>query len=455
MVKKVIAVLYIITRRNVMELISYLISYHFVSVALIIGIIVLLIENRKERPRGTEHIAVIVLLLSIIVANTFFRELFYKTSFDSSFDYRGDTAMYFMYFRTTVEHILFPMIAYIEILLITPTVKRYLLFLPEGILIAAEIINLFGPKIVFSFDRHLNYENRIFFLSPYFTGMIYMLLLLRYSIRFFKTKDKTKGATVIFIVFLTILECYLEAAYIVVDLMDEIVALDVIIFYFYLISIYQREMETKLRTSELELEKSRRVLTLSQIQPHFMYNSLTSIIYLCDKDPQKTKNALIDFSKYLRQNLDAMSRNCLVSIKEELEHTKIYLSLEKLRFDDDLNIEFDIKDEMFMLPVLTVQPMVENAVKHGINSSESGCGTVRVSTDETETHHRITITDDGAGFDTTALDELDESHIGINNVRKRLEDECGGELIINSVPDKGTECVILIPKEKDDENSGN
>lgn len=455
MVEKVIAVSYIITRRAVMKLISYLISYNFVSVALIIGIIVLLIENRKDRPHGTEHIAVIVILLTIIVANTFFRELFMKKLYNEDFDYRGDPAMYFMYFRSTIEHILFPMIAYVELLLITPNVKRYLLFIPEGILIVGEVINLFGPKIIFSYDSHLNYEDRIFFLSPYFAGMIYMLLLLRYSIRFFKSKERTKGATVIFIVFLTIFECYLEAAYIVVDLMDEVVALDVIIFYFYLISIYQREMETKLRTSELELEKSRRVLALSQIQPHFMYNSLTSIIYLCDKDSQKTKDALIDFSKYLRQNLDSMSRSGLVSIKEELEHTKIYLSLEKLRFDDDLNIEFDIKDEMFMLPVLTVQPMVENAVKHGINNSESGCGTVRVSTDETETHHRIIITDDGAGFDTSAIEALDETHIGINNVRKRLEDECGGELIIKSVPDEGTECVILIPKEKDDENSGN
>ena len=94
-----------------MELVSYLISYNFVSVALIIGIIVLLIENRKERPRGTEHIAVIVLLLTIIVANTFFRELFLKESYDANYDYRGDPAMYFMYFRSTVEHILFPMIA--------------------------------------------------------------------------------------------------------------------------------------------------------------------------------------------------------------------------------------------------------------------------------------------------------------------------------------------------------
>ena len=438
-----------------MELISELISYNFVSVALILGIIIMLLENRKERPRGTEHIAIIVVLLIIIVVNTVFRELFFRNVYDESHDYSHDPAFYFMYLRSAIEQILFPMIAYIELLLITPKKKHLLLFFPEAVLIVTEIINLFGPKILFSYNKYLVYDDKIFFLLPYFVGMLYMLLILRNSIRFFKNEETSKGTTVIFIVFLTILECYLEAAYIVVDLMDEIVALDIIIFYFYLVAIYQREIKLKLRTSELELEKSRRLLTLSQIQPHFMYNSLTSIIYLCDKDTQKTKNALIDFSKYLRKNLDAMSRSGLVSIKEELEHTKVYLSLEKLRFNEDLNIEFDIKDEMFMLPVLTVQPIVENAVKHGINGSDSGCGTVYISTEETDRFHRIIIRDDGAGFDTDILKDLGESHIGIANVRKRLMDECGGDLVINSIPDNGTECVILIPKEKNDENSGN
>ena len=273
--------------------------------------------------------------------------------------------------------------------------------------------------------------------------------------KFFKTKRLGKGTTIAFIVFLTLLECYLEAAYIVVDLMDEIVAIDIIVFYFYLVAIYQSDMKIKLRTSELELEQSKRLLAVSQIQPHFMYNSLTSIIYLCDKDTAKTKNALIDFSKYLRQNVDAISKVGLVSIKEELEHTKVYLSLEKLRFDDDLTVEFDIQDDMFMLPVLTLQPIVENAVKHGINASESGCGTIFISTVETEDAHKIIVRDDGAGFDPQTLYNLGSNHVGIANVRTRLEDGCKGSLIINSEPDKGTECIILIPKEKHNENSGN
>lgn len=438
-----------------MNIVQEIINNNFISIAMIIGIIIMIAENRKETPHGTEHIAVIVVLLSIIVANTAMMDWYMKSSYEAHENYDGDIIMKLMYLRSAIEHILFPMIAYVLLLLVAPVKKKYIIFIPEAIVILTEFINLFGTRLIFHYDKHLVYHDDLFFLLPYFVGMLYLLLLIRYSISFLKKKQMSRGFTVIFIVFLTLLECYLEAAYIVVDLMDEIVALDVIVYYFYLVAIYQSEMKIKLRTSELELERSKRQLTISQIQPHFMYNSLTSIIYLCDKDTQKTKNALIDFSKFLRKNLEAMSRKNLVTIKEELEHTKVYLSLEKLRFEDELNIELDIKDNDFMLPMLTIQPIVENAVKHGINRSESGCGTVWISTEETEDSHKIVIKDDGAGFEIDSLKELGENHIGISNVRKRLADECGGELIIKSAPNEGTECTILIPKELSNEDSGN
>ena len=246
-------------------MVSYLLEYNFISAAMIIGIVIMLIENRKERPYGTEHIAIIVLLLSVIVVNTEIKEWFEKVIFDENVNYRGDSAMGFMYLRSAVEHILFPMIAYIELLLIAPVKKKYVLFIPEFIVIVSEVMNLCGLKIIFTYDNHLKYHDGVLFLLPYFVGMIYLMLLLRYSISFLRAKKMSKGIAVVFIVFLTLLECYLEAAYIVVDLMDEIVALDVIIFYFYLVAIYQSETKIKLRTSELELERSRRLLTLSQI----------------------------------------------------------------------------------------------------------------------------------------------------------------------------------------------
>ena len=438
-----------------MQLVSELLKLNFLSVALILGIIIMLIENRKERPYGTDHVIAIVVMLSVIIINTALRDWFRGSLYDPERNYRNGVEIMLFYLRSALEHVLFPMIAYVELLLIAPVKKRYILFIPEFVCIFLELINLANPGIIFSYTKHLEFKDGPLMMLPYFVGMVYLLLLMRYSILFIKEKEMSRGATVIFIVFLTLAECYLEAAYIVVDLMDEIVALDVIIYYFYLVAIYQSEMKIKLRTSELELERSKRMLMLSQIQPHFMYNSLTSITYLCDKDASQAKKALIDFSKFLRKNLEAMTHKSLVSIKDEIEHTKVYLSLEKIRFGDDLDIIFDVSDVDFMLPVLTVQPLVENAVKHGINRSESGCGTVCISTEEAEEFYKVIIRDDGGGFDVESLKQLDESHIGISNVRKRLFDECGGMLIIKSAPNEGTECTILIPKENHDENSGN
>lgn len=438
-----------------MKLISEFLQLNLLSFALILGIIIMLIENRRERPHGTDHVIAIVAMLTVIVINAGLRDLYMMSGFDSERNYRNDVVMTMFYLRNAIEHILFPMIAYVELLLIAPVRKKHIIFIPELVCIVSEIINLAKPGIIFSFNKHLDCVDGPLMMMPYFVGMIYLLLLMRYSVLFIKEKELSKGVTVIFIVFLTLAECYLEAAYIVKDLMDEIVALDVIIYYFYLVAIYQSEMKIKLHTSELELERSKRMLMISQIQPHFMYNSLTSITYLCDKDASQAKKALIDFSKFLRKNLEAMSRKNLVPIREEIEHTKVYLSLEKIRFGDDLDIIFDIKDIDFVIPVLTVQPLVENAVKHGINRSESGCGTVSISTAETEEYHKVVIKDDGGGFDVESLKYLDGSHIGISNVRKRLYDECGGMLIIKSAPEEGTECTILIPKENHDENSGN
>lgn len=438
-----------------MELVSELLQLNLVSIALILGIIIMLIENRRERPHGTDHVIAIVFMLTVIVINASLRDLYMMSGYDSERNYRNDVVMTMFYLRTAIEHVLFPLIAYVELLLIAPVKKKHIIFIPELVCIISEIANLANHGIIFSFNKHLDYVDGPLMMMPYFVGMIYLLLLMRYSILFIKEKEMSKGATVIFIVFLTLAECYLEATYIVKDLMDEIVALDVIIYYFYLVAIYQSEMKIKLRTSELELERSKRMLMISQIQPHFVYNSLTSITYLCDKDASQAKKALIDFSKFLRKNLEAMSNKKLVPINEEIEHTKIYLSLEKIRFGEDLDIIFDITDVDFMLPVLTVQPLVENAVKHGINRSESGCGTVCISTEETEDFHKVIIRDDGGGFDVESLKDLDGSHIGISNVRKRLYDECGGMLIIKSAPAEGTECTILIPKENHDENSGN
>lgn len=203
----------------------------------------------------------------------------------------------------------------------------------------------------------------------------------------------------------------------------------------------------KAKQLESALQNYRVSISLSQIQHHFLYNSLTAIYYLCDKDPKKAKQAIGWFSAYLRSNLDKIKEEKPISFKEALNHIEIYLKLEKMRFEDELNIVYDIEVTDFQIPSLVVQPLVENAVNHGVGDKEGG-GSVIIKTREYADHYEIIIEDDGVGFDESKQKEDGRSHVGLNNVRERLDLICKGKLIINSEVGKGTTATIVIPKEE-------
>ena len=204
-------------------------------------------------------------------------------------------------------------------------------------------------------------------------------------------------------------------------------------------------IEKELARKELALSESNNSLVLSQIQPHFLYNALTSIYRLCDVKPEAAKEAVSNFSKYLRGNLDSIKQTKMISFADELKHLQAYLSLEKIRYDDDLDIKYDIKTTEFFIPPLTVQPLVENAVNHGISDLPGG-GLVTISTEEKRDYYEIRVSDNGVGFDPETVPEDGRSHLGIMNVRSRLNIMCHGTLDIKSAPGDGTVAIIQIPK---------
>lgn len=209
----------------------------------------------------------------------------------------------------------------------------------------------------------------------------------------------------------------------------------------------QVEQARVLKEKELELAENRIAVMLSQIQPHFLFNTLTAIHRLCDINAERAKTAISEFSIYLRGNLDALSQKGLVPFEREMDHVKIYLSLEKMRFEEELTVAFDLQTTDFCLPPLTVQPLVENAVRCGVGKKEGG-GTVSISTRENGDQIQVSICDDGVGFDKDAQIGDGRSHVGIQNVRARLRAQCGGSVAIESVPGVGTKAVISIPKGK-------
>ena len=209
--------------------------------------------------------------------------------------------------------------------------------------------------------------------------------------------------------------------------------------------VIDHQASIRAKQLEKELEDSRIATMLSQIQPHFIYNTLGTVEQLCKEQPEVASNLVHNFSLYLRGNFSELDHAAPILLSKEMEHVRHYVDIEHIRFPD-MEVRFELNSEDFLLPALSVQPLVENAIKHGLMGLESG-GTVTVSAYETEKDYCVSVVDDGVGFDTTILLD-DREHVGIRNIRGRIEAMCGGTLTVESAPGKGTKAVITIPKER-------
>ena len=208
---------------------------------------------------------------------------------------------------------------------------------------------------------------------------------------------------------------------------------------FYYIWLHLRFVQ--MHEDDLKAQQRLKIM-MSQIQPHFLYNTLSSIQALCLKDPEKAFDVTEKFGAYLRQNIDSLDRPELIPFEKELEHTRVYSEIEMIRFPS-IRVEYDTPDTGFMIPALTVQPLVENAIRHDVRGAENGV--VRVSSKKKDGFYEIVIGDNGKGFDPEAAEKSDGTHIGVRNVRERISSLCCGTMTVEDADGKGTKIVIRIP----------
>lgn len=207
----------------------------------------------------------------------------------------------------------------------------------------------------------------------------------------------------------------------------------------------QFEHEIALKEREKTLAEQRIEIMLSQIQPHFLYNCLGVIHHLCEENPSKAKKMLKEFSGFLRGNMYSLKAREPIPFEKELSHAMNYLYLEQQRLCDKLHVICRIQTTGFCIPPLTLQPLVENAVQHGIFNREDG-GTIVISTTETDEYAIVKIEDNGVGIEQAARcrDFGEHARIGIDNVRTRLKEMMNGRLEIRS-SDRGTTVTLWIP----------
>lgn len=272
-------------------------------------------------------------------------------------------------------------------------------------------------------------------ITPYYEihdrswGLLYLLLAAAIEtvdlIALFRRRKKlSRTQTLLF------LACFLTLAFIQVILLQLMLVTD-------FLNSYQTQKE--------EAERQRLRAAVAQMQPHFIYNTMMTIYSLCAQDPEKARQVTLDFSRYLRENFMAIAEECPVPFTKELEHIRAYLAVEQARYEGQLFVEFDTPVTFFRLPPLTLQPIVENAVKHGLDPELEPLY-ISVTTEETDRGVRITVEDTGPGYAPT-----DDSgpHIALDNIRQRLKTMCGGTLEIAPREAGGTRVTMFIPRPKE------
>ena len=207
---------------------------------------------------------------------------------------------------------------------------------------------------------------------------------------------------------------------------------------------HQREIarqEREIAEQQREIAHERTSVMVLQMRPHFIYNTLMSICSLCLFEPQKARQTTIDFTNYLRRNFNAIASDSAIPFSTELEHTRAYLAVEQVQYGDMLVVDLDTPFTNFRLPPLTLQPIVENAVKHGMDLDSDPLH-ISIRTQDTDFGTEIIVEDTGPGFDPS-----DESkpHTTLENIRQRLEMMCDGSMTISLREGGGTVVTMVIP----------
>ena len=204
------------------------------------------------------------------------------------------------------------------------------------------------------------------------------------------------------------------------------------------------QVERQMR-QQREIANQHASIMVLQMRPHFIYNTMMSIYYLCKQDPDLAQQVTLDFTTYLRRNFTAIASEDLIPFTEELEHTRAYLAVEQAQFEDRLLVRYDTPCVGFLLPPLTLQPIVENAVKHGMDP-EAESLQIDIRTAETRSGYEITIEDTGFGF---GANDSEAPHVALENISQRLALMCHGKMTISPRDGGGTAVVISIPRTRE------
>ena len=396
------------------------ITNNYVTLLLLAALVILLIAIRKMKISGLQYVWTIMGIVFTLTLCEAFEDICDLYNWD----YR------LLYIKTALVYWLYPLTAMLELYLVTPIKRKLLIAIPYIINFVLVFIDLFDTHIIYYFGSKHNYNGGLMPDFPIIVLCFYVIMLGVYSVIFIGNHSVSKGFIVGFMALSAIITALGEKEGFAEGYTETVAVIEILIYYFFLAAISYSETQKKLYESRIELEQDRIKLLTAQIQPHFIFNSLSTVQSLCYTDSEAAADIISVFGDYLRGNIDSLASEKPILFSTELEHIRQFIALQKAGTDVEFEVNFELGVTGFKVPPLTVQPIVENA-------------------EEKDNTVIITVNDNGIGAHFT--DQQREHYsVGIENARKRLEILCGGALEI-SFTGGGCTAVITLPKEAENQ----
>ena len=413
---------------------QWILNQVFFSYVMLFFIIGIAIMNKKSDVRAINNIVWVILglMLLLLTLNT----ISLWAACDAS-----RTEVH--YWTKALMYAIVPFVIYFEIYVLVQRLLWRVPLLIPAVLNALMVLVL--PQIS-SFRLFWYNEENVFCATewtalPFVVDVVYLLLMvLTITLRF----KQHMGIHIIIVygaVTLTFVAMILDFCNIISGQMLNIMLIDIYLYYFFLMKVFQRRAVDEMAQKEYELTQIRLKLLQEQISPHFIFNALAIMKSMVWEDSQKASDVIDDFSTCLKENVSALKfTNNLIPFSNELEHIKALQRIDEAGKGRATNVIYEIEESNFRLPPLTIEPLFENALLHGISRRKAD-GMIRITSSKDSENYIVRVIDNGSGFDVNAETE----GVGINNVRIRLKYICGGRLIIES-SENGTIASVYIPK---------
>ena len=343
---------------------------------------------------------------------------------------------------TTLLYLLRPTIILLELFVISPN-KKYWLPLAVPTIVNAFIYlpTMFGKPLAFEINGVNSWVPLYpFNLSIYIVQLLYVIILFLFTVQHFRKKNHSASLILLSLFTVSVITAILEYSAAYIGCTNTVTALGILVYYVYLSTIYQHEMLETITKKELEIAQSELTILKNQMQPHFIYNSLATIRLLAKRDSKKAVKCIDDFSKYLKSHIGAIQNENLIPFMDELENVKVYLSMVQESYRSSIELIYNLDITEFKVPPLSLEPIVENAVSHGIGRLS---GTITISTFLENKHIIIRVKDSGNKNNPGEEYKPYHNGIGLENTAKRLKIQCGGDLKTDFSGNGGVVDIIL------------